>query len=1595
MWHGRHLLMEVYSGGGGAGWSTFTAEGKGGSGQGPQGTSGPWQYIFCDEENAISAYDDIANQQWIKGGGPDKDGMTDVQFIGPINVNDAGGSRTYTRTEDQAIGATLNDDVTNQNSMFIKDDPVISWAYIEGMSLRDMTTQEAYLFSSYTGGDKEQYQKAYWLLPAGGTTNGGTISGSAEEILAEEAATYENYKNAGVKPLNIYSHDATVSYSYDDEEFLVGPFSVSYTRFFFKINGSRIRKENMSDTIYSNGKVDFAGLVYMQLTLDNGETITLDTDHFVYTEKYSSLHAKDTGYGYPYEEDGKFYIRLSRDEVGDAYKITGLSARYKTVQGSGGQMAEIDSFYATGKLVVSVTEKEKCKDYITPSCGNYAEHGAHTWTEKEWYGTGTYYRDRWGNLQERGYWIYESKSCDGCHYCKHGYCKDCPYIIEVTDSFKVATINDHVDNQKMVGLAGAALVQANETVKTLSLGLPVRMDYEGIVWEDSHTGKMQDQDGLLGAGEKGIEGVKVIIHGTRYGYEHTTYTDANGKYAFKDVKMDQYYATFDYDGQVWEPTTYFAGGEDEFSVNSKAQENAQDRIAFNNKFKEIIEQGGVSPDGRTITGIEYDTKTAGKSFAITNNSYKELSNNGSLKGSDGLQYGGPVEGDYERYKMTATTMEDTTPENTIDGQYNIISYPREDNVHIETWDKTILGTTYTALYQKARQINLGLVRRTAADFEVRKDVYKAIVQINGKTEEYTYSSRDNITESFDIEVKTGPDYGDVEYNRAIYRSDYNYRISDYADGTQLNKDSKANRTDEAGVDDMISAITNAKGTDSELKIYIIYKITIANRSSLYAGTVNELVDYYDEEYTYLESWYGTPTTTENTVVWSETPKYNGAKEFAGYDTLYTQTTAGLMLNSGAMIDIYMKFEVDKHTDETGKTDSIFLDENAVTGEYLGGKNNVVEINNYSTFKPGTTVEQKNVAHLVEGKIDRDSHAGNARADDKSTFEDDTDGAPRMNIILHQSEERSVFGYVWEDLRTETLSTGQIIGNGLREDNETLINGAVVQLIEKVEIDGTTYEYIWREMESGDANLKYLDYDGNLQTGTIYKDENGNDYVWNSEDMSANYSEYAGDLLSGSISAQNGYYFFDKYIPGNYIIRFIYGDNASTIQTAANGGKNAISYNGQDYKSTIYTANEYEVDSIRFYDLASNAERASKARDNAIRRLNVNKYSETMNNHIGNVLAAPYATPNDAALIQELRDNTWMYADTAYINAEIAYNTTGTDLGESQNTTPVYKVENIGVGLEERPRTNIVLTKQIENVTITLVNGTVLVDTANGIRNGIKVVPNVYEHSEQGKKNHLGFWSFEIDDELIQGAELKIYYRLTVDNNGQIDTVGESYNLNNIPSDLREAEAMLGNAYYYGTTDYTRLVTTSIDKILDYIDESIAFNPETESNNGVWYDVENIDDLKAAGLLDAEKVNINDNTSNNTMAMTESLSTTYLNPVNNTTTSTLLVLTKRLGGNSSEYDYTYGNIAEIIQLTNTVGRRDPDQIPGNQDPNIINKNQEIPDTLELENDTDVSEPFTITTPTGSNQSMVIYIVVGLSAAILAVGVVLIKKYVLKK
>ena len=84
------------------------------------------------------------------------------------------------------------------------------------------------------------------------------------------------------------------------------------------------------------------------------------------------------------------------------------------------------------------------------------------------------------------------------------------------------------------------------------------------------------------------------------------------------------------------------------------------------------------------------------------------------------------------------------------------------------------------------------------------------------------------------------------------------------------------------------------------------------------------------------------------------------------------------------------------------------------------------------------------------------------------FENDTDKAPNIRIILNRDNLRTVEGTVFEDTRNVDEQNARV-GDGLK-DNETGINGVRVQLVElRQGKDGKTYEYIWKEVLSGNTD----------------------------------------------------------------------------------------------------------------------------------------------------------------------------------------------------------------------------------------------------------------------------------------------------------------------------------------------------------------------------------------------------------------------------------------------------------------------------------------------------------------------------------------------
>ena len=1024
----------------------------------------------------------------------------------------------------------------------------------------------------------------------------------------------------------------------------------------------------------------------------------------------------------------------------------------------------------------------------------------------------------------------------------------------------------------------------------------------GIVWEDTKTGKESNYDGKIGTAnsgeqEKGMQNVEVKLykHGSTDVIK-TTYTDSNGAYVFNEIPVGRYDVGFVYDGLTYKTTQSFASGsaedyvnnpnDEKYELDSKAEENPEDRQNFNNKFYEITAQGAKNSAG-TITNtepLEYDTSNGVSKIKTT---YSD----------------GKVKKDFQLETKTSNTLS--------------TGYPFSDYVNNADTSKTINGQTYYANYGYMAYVNLGLQKRPEVDFALTKDVYTSTVTINGKEINYKYNAR--AADSFDIGLKQSVSYSDVKYNREVYQSDYKYRIDDYKNNT-LNTVNGAE-------------LRGLKQEDQELKVFVTYKIKIRNQSEIYSGTINQLVDYFDSTYTLITAdkkldirnddgtiekdkvvarapYYETSVGLQGNLYVSGVESYN-----SNYNKTYISGIENSILQTGEDIYLYLTFEVDKDGARAVK---------------LGEKSNQVEITSYSTFEQNAITKSKTV-----GMIDRDSAPGNLDPENSSTLEDDSDIAPTINIKLYEGVTRTLNGLVWEDERNKTLQTGQKVGDGKRDDNETKnnkINGVRVQLVEIITAsDGKQYEYIWQEMFTGENGYKYVDINGNI------------------------YDSKIGTVQAGTTDIERGQYKFSGYIPGDYIVRFYYGDTEKT----ALASKNNVSYNGQDYKSTAY--HEGNDINAEWYDLSSsylNNNPLSDAKDNETRRLEVINYSKVMKNDIAKVLAS-HENASDAALHKTLMEKTYMYADTAKMKVEVEYNTTNTSGTDSINS---YNIRDIDFGIEKRPEAKITLNKEIEGIKVTLADGSTLVDTEAGIKKNVQVTNN--------KGNIQGKIHIYMDEEVMQGATIQIKYKIIVTNNSEVDYTGAT-------------SSSVGTTYYTGKVSSSdQIVTTSIDAVADYVDNSLVYRADDNNGRG-WQSMEqtrfgSIEQMENNGYLDKDVKLTEKNI--HQILINESASSSKLKPGESKTLE--LVLSKTISSSDEDDDLSYDNIAEILQYTNTVGRRS--DIPGDQDPT----------KAPIEADADWTETVVITPPTGENRAHY-FVLTGVILVIIAGGVFVIKKKVLDK
>ena len=737
--------------------------------------------------------------------------------------------------------------------------------------------------------------------------------------------------------------------------------------------------------------------------------------------------------------------------------------------------------------------------------------------------------------------------------------------------------------------------------------------------------------------------------------------------------------------------------------------------------------------------------------------------------------------------------------------------------------------------------------------------------------------------------------------------------------------------------------TNIAGPDYEfngenggkpLELYVTYKLVVHNGSMSMLGEVTKIKDYYDSTYTYVPE-----------LSWVSSKNYE-----TDHLADAGKRIADSIQNSEAISKKANESEVKAEIDETNNTLDITFNGTISPGsnKYLyltfkvnkkkrnnvdvvitGNKTNTAEIAAFiSYYGQGTKLPCYNGREyevpegemLIAGRVDRDSIPNNL-GKDNTPHENDEDNAPKLKVRV--VGDRKITGIVWEDARNNKVD-GSMIGNGkYRQDKND--NGD-------------------KDINIKENNIKIE----LLEVKNVIAIDNGNDLKYDTIRTIAN------------PQINNNTFTFNNVVAGDYIVKFTYGDGSVNYYKEQSDISN--NYNGQDYKTTIFEADYKKTE----YTLNGN-NNLSRATDIWSSRVALNSKSRE-------------ETKNEKAVaISNPKNNSEyfkMTAETKKIVAGIEMNSDGITENATEQSEPAYIINGVNLGLVERPKAQLELNKTVTNVKVTLADGSILFDASKGVtvdnvvwksNTAYNIDSNkeknngIYKERPTIRSNDRGLIQLSMDQEIMHGASIQITYKLTVKNVGEVDYEGDQF-------------------YYTGKNPKNKVeVTTTPNTVVDYVSNNLQFNKDNNSN----WEIVKLDKLykeenSADNYIDqdvknkAQKINtiVKTNALNTALAPGKSVDTT-------------LVLTQVITPENKNDNLTYSNIAEIVEVSNTVGRKMAFSIVGNQDPTV--------DTP-AEIDASIAEKIVILPPFGDG-NIVYYILGAVVGIILIGGITLIIKKVL--
>ena len=714
----------------------------------------------------------------------------------------------------------------------------------------------------------------------------------------------------------------------------------------------------------------------------------------------------------------------------------------------------------------------------------------------------------------------------------------------------------------------------------------------------------------------------------------------------------------------------------------------------------------------------------------------------------------------------------------------------------------------------------------------------------------TYSD----TETIDVKVKNDAGFLETEHRR-ISEAWY------FKEGTEGTKYKKVAIAGEKPV-----FVENPEGTYVKVPLIVSNDSIYSSASGDYSGKANNF-----EEYGYKTMYIR--TKNENDIVLAEGEsfdiyvRYTLDKEQSPVKTnveTYQETKTETEIEKVNIEGQDVEFSVIR----TATDSEVLLNRSLQIAEDVANKinprgiENIAQVNAYSVHydngDPAALVDVDSNAGNVGVGEGRDNRS-EGNPDDVSLYEDMTYktgieiianntendkthlekryGSGYVEIVEQKNIFRDIKGKVWDDSKTEQMPVdgepGAMIyyADGRSDTSKAKLDAAKdfeVKTNENVRVNYDLASTDDEKNEKTDLPVRNVkaEFIEIVQTAPDrYYEQTLREVTWDQEQQ----------VRTGA----DGTYELKGLTPGKYIVRFTYGDTIADTEPDVTSIEEAREdmriFNGQDYKSTKYTIaladDETDVDTII---QSFNAAGTSDARDDEMRRLTVNKYSEVMTNRKAEILKGlindedavianrynPLAK-NSSEELQELTDKTFMHAETVEftikpekLNSVQKYITAGleedggiyydvqTIIIPEDTVNRKYIIENLDFGIEYRPESQISLTKEINEMKLTAEDGTLLVDLyfytegegKNTIHKidqekskGLDVVQFVTNKYENGNANSniaalvnkiaeedvQGFVYIQVDDEILQGATVEITYKFYAQNNSEIDMIRDS------------------------------------------------------------------------------------------------------------------------------------------------------------------------------------------------------------------------------